>query len=67
MLQKLECLVRSEGLLMLGFASDLCSLSLKKLCEVEIRVLTLHLADLIVKVSFFLGCALVKDSTDFGS
>jgi hypothetical protein len=52
---------------MLSFTSNFSSLSLKQLSEVKVRVFTLHLADLIIKVSFFLCCALVKNGADFGS
>jgi hypothetical protein len=52
---------------MLSFASDFGSLSLKQLSEVKVRVFTLHLADLIIKVPFFLCCPLVKNGADLGS
>jgi hypothetical protein len=52
---------------MLSFASDFSSFSLKQLSEVKIRVFTLHLADLIIKVPFFLCSTFVKNGADFGS
>lgn len=58
MLKELESLIRGKGLLMLSLASQLCSLSLKKLSVVDVRVFFLEKPDFLVQVFlFFLGTA----------
>jgi hypothetical protein len=55
MLEELEGLVRSEGLLVLCFSSQFCSLCFEKLCVIDVGVLLLELPDLIIKGFFLLS------------